>query len=649
MPNPVQTLWPTRHVLVVVAAAVLLRIAFLALASESAFMHTPVVDASFFDIWARALAEGRGFQNQAFFKPPLYAYLLSWMYKSGLTMISIQILQMLVSLGTVLLTLAIGRLVFPARVALAGALITALLPILPFFEIQLLAETWTTALGLGSILMILMVVTGKSRSRGKLMFMAGLLMGWAALGRPNLMLLIAALVLWLWRWDRSSKQLGTRTILILGLGFLIAISPATLHNLKHGEFSLISTNLGANLVTGNSDSADGVTAIAVGVLWDDLQLRTKQAGCSNSGEASRFLTKEALLWVGSNPDRALLLLGKKIVLLFSAQEIRNNINPRWFAQNDGVFLLKRWWPGTWLMLPFAIIGLMHWRRWNPGSGLLVWVLLAQVAAVLPFFVNARFRLPLLPILGLFAAAGFAVLWNMQKAESKTTLVRYLAVLGAVFVLVNVDWFGLNDPRWLAQDYFNQGLIQSRNYQGRKADPSLAEESFRTALELDKTDVDINERLGAFLFNQKVLPLMNHAADLEAKGNLEKASSVYDRAELAIVEARRLHQNALDLFPRSFRSWANLGTGQMIMGDIYAFRCRQHLAQNNQPEARLSALQALQQYQGSHQSFKQGLQINPAQKDSRTNLSLLTQAIMRLPNLDPSIENLQTRIEKSSGS
>ena len=61
------------------------------------------------------------------------------------------------------------------------------------------------------------------------------------------------------------------------------------------------------------------------------------------------------------------------------------------------------------MLPPAILGLALFRRWRPGSSLLLWVVLIQAAGVLPFFVNARFRLPLLPLLALFAAAGAAVL------------------------------------------------------------------------------------------------------------------------------------------------------------------------------------------------------------------------------------------------
>ena len=93
--------------------------------------------------------------------------------------------------------------------------------------------------------------------------------------------------------------------------FAAGVAPATLHNLKYGEPVLVSANLGANLVAGHSDRADGVSAIPVGVQWDDLQLQTRQAGARTPAEASRYLTKQALGWMADNPGRTLALLGKK--------------------------------------------------------------------------------------------------------------------------------------------------------------------------------------------------------------------------------------------------------------------------------------------------------------------------------------------------
>jgi len=202
------TLLPTNQVLVVLLVAVLFRLLYWSLASGSAFMHTPVVDGSFFDIWARTLAEGRVFQAQPFFKPPLYAYLLSFLYRMGLNLQGVLFLQMAVGAHTCGLTLTQGRTVFSSRVAFAAAVVTALLPILPFFESQLQAESWTLALTLGSLLPVLLIISGRSRPSARLFFIAGALLGIAALGRPNLMLQVVVLAAGLWWWGRRGGRLG---------------------------------------------------------------------------------------------------------------------------------------------------------------------------------------------------------------------------------------------------------------------------------------------------------------------------------------------------------------------------------------------------------------------------------------------------------
>jgi len=634
--------FPVREAVILVAAALLFRVVYWLLASKSAFLHTPVVDASFFDTWARTLAAGNVFQAQVFFKPPLYAYLLSWLYEAGFSMTGVLILQMLVGSVTVLLTFAVGRLVFTPRIAFGGALITALLPILPFFETQLLGETWTTPLTLGALLLVLRVVNGKTKAEGRTQFFAGLLMGLAALGRPNLMLLIVAVAAWQWWWGRSGNRVvSPGSIGLLLAGFLLAVSPATIHNLKYGEFSMISANLGSNLVAGNSDTADGVSAIPVGVLWDDLQLQSKQAGADDPAQASRYLTERALKWMAANPGRTLTLVGKKALLLVNAQEGRNNINPVWFAKEDGVFLLARWWPATWLMLPVAILGLAYFRRWRPGGNLLLWVVLVQAAAILPFFVNARFRLPLLPLLALFAAAGAAVLIDLWKARDRRALVVPLGFLTALFVVVNIDWFSLADESWLARDWFNQGLIHSRPYADRKPDPARAEQSFRRACELGPKEVDFHERMGAFLLG-RAQPLVNAGSAAEEKNDFARAQAAYDRAEPILLEARGFHRQAAKLYRRSYRSWINLGISERWLGDGQAFNTRAAMARNDTTAARESALAALRFYQNSVQDYQNSLQINPGLEDSKRSINQMFRSVMALPGLDPAIVEFQRR-------
>ena len=637
------TLFPGNQMVAIFLIAVLFRWLYWSLAADSAFMHTPVVDGSFFDIWARTLAEGRVFQAQPFFKPPLYAYLLSFLYRMGLDMQGVIALQMIVGAISCVLTLAVARTVFSSRVAFSAAIVMALLPILPFFESQLQAESWTLALTLGSLLPVLLVISGRTRPRAKWLFVAGALLGIAALGRPNLMLQVVVLAAGLWWWGRSGGRLGLTGILPLLVGFVLAISPATMHNLKHGEFVLISANLGVNLYTGQSDAADGVSAIPVGVLWDDILLRSQQEGAASPAASSRLLTGETLRWMGKNPGQTLALWLKKAVLVCNGVEGRNNINPMWLARQDGVVVLARWWPATWLMLPFTFVGLIWAGRSSAPAWLLKWVLLSQALAILPFFVNARFRAPLLPLLALFAAAGLVELVRAVRAR------RWLpvAVLLVAAVFVNIDWYGLDQERWLARDHFNQGLIASRAYDGRTPDIAQAAAHFQHALDLEPNDVDFNERYGALALSQ-AQPLVTQGLKLAESGQAQQAEQAFARADHLLSMAEKLHSKAAEVFPRSYRSWGNLGICQMWLADIQAARARLSLAAGQEKPAAALAVDALAKYTAATTSLQTGLRVNRAQPDSRRHSQLIWNAVLELPDIDPAISRMQQQLRQRMG-
>ena len=223
----------------------------------------------------------------------------------------------------------------------------------------------------------------------------------------------------------------------------------------------------------------------------------------------------------------------------------------------------------------------------------------------------------------------------------------LGLLAALFVVVNIDWFGLGGEKWLARDWFNQGLIHSRPPSAdRMPDPARAERSFRRARELDPDEVDFNERLGAFLLS-RVQPLVNAASAAEEKEDMTRASAAFGRAEPLLYEARELHQQAAGLYPRSFRSWMNLGVSERWLGDAQAFYTRAAMARNDTLAARQSALTALELYQDSAQAYQKSLQINPELADSKRSINQMFRSIIALPGLDPAIVEFQRRADQDA--
>ena len=252
-------LFPRDQVIAVVVAAFALRVVYFLIYRDSPFYHVPVVDASTFNLWAKAIVAGQQFQPDVFFKPPLYPYLLAAIYRIfGSDVTPAYLLQATLGVGTSLLVLACGRLVFSARTALTGALIYALLPVPPFFEFQLLAESLTTFLALLALLLLLVGVCRHNGVSGRYLLLAGGALGVAALARPNLLILPPVLAVWLYLRARppgphrqTSSGAGDRSwrpALLLLLGAVIAVAPVTLRNARvGGTFVPVSANPSRNM------------------------------------------------------------------------------------------------------------------------------------------------------------------------------------------------------------------------------------------------------------------------------------------------------------------------------------------------------------------------------------------------------------------
>lgn len=633
--------FPWRQAAMVAAVALLVRILFWVPASRSLFMQTPVVDASFFDQWARALIEGRPFETQAFFKPPLAGYLLAMLYRLGLGMPAVLVLQLGVGVVTSVLTFAVARFVFRPRVALAGSLAAAALPILPFFEAQMVAEAWTMALAQGSLLLFLQAAIAPARHGNRRFAAAGLLLGLAALGRPNVLVVLPVLGVWLWRQGRGGAAPGWRAIVPVALGCAVAIAPATLHNLRYGEFVPVSANFGVNLLTGNSDEADGVSAIPVGVRWDGLQLSARQRGAVKPGAFSDLMARDAFKWMAAHPGRELQLLWKKSVLLLNAREGRNNINPRWLAEKEGVFVLARWWPGTWLLLPLAVAGLILVPR-DPRSDLLRWLVVVQAAAILPFFVAARFRAPLLPLAALFAAAFVAQLLEWRRADGRRFALS-VGVVASLFVVTNVDWYNLGDARWLAQDEFNLGVVHMRAFGGRQPDLAQAAGHLRRATELDPGDVDAHMRYGALLLTQ-ARPDVDRVSALVTAGRAGEAPALAARAAPLLEQAAVHSARALEIYPRSHLSALNLGLCRLLQGEL----SRAALGPAATAAAEPVALSALSYYAQAIAALRTAASIDPSWNDPRQGLQDARRRAQLVPAVTPAVAAALQRLDAPSG-
>ncbi|MBI3098029.1 MAG: tetratricopeptide repeat protein [Planctomycetes bacterium] len=162
------------------------------------------------------------------------------------------------------------------------------------------------------------------RFRGVWWLAAGLFSGLSAITRPNWVFVVPVLALWILvpRWSGMASR-GRRwaAVGLLSLGTAIPIVPVEIeHYGACGEFVLLQANGGLNLYLGNRPGASGFTDVPPGIAFDSIVREARLAGATTPGQQNAFFMKRVREFWREHPGEALRLLGKKALLLCSADE-----------------------------------------------------------------------------------------------------------------------------------------------------------------------------------------------------------------------------------------------------------------------------------------------------------------------------------------
>lgn len=558
---------------VVLAAIVLggaaLRGLYLLELAGSPELTAPALDAAFHDHWARALLGGDWtppatfadprIQETPYFRPPAYPWFLAALYGlTGHSPLGARALQMLLGLGNVVLGFLLGRALAGPAVGLWTAAWLSCYWSLPYFEGELLAPVLLVALMLGTAL-----ACHRFWHRGgwPASLCIGLLLGLFALARPNALLL--APVVWLWALRVARRERPRRRTLAaalgLPLGLALAIAPATIRNLAvAGDPVLITSNGGINLYIGNNEQADGhsarlpilsdlvpqagwtcfeQTAIARGV--ERLEGRPLRAS-----EVSAFFARRARDFVFAQPDEALRLTARKACLFWGPAEVSNNRELEIARAHSPVL---RWLPRFPWLLSLALVGLAllarEPRRPPPDHRrdlalLLAALVLAWFASHLPFFVAGRYRVPIVPLLAVFAAFAADRLLALYRARQWRRAAAWSAVWLALLAGAHVPLVGYRPDQ--ANWHLQRGEAFRRN---GDLDRALAELQLAVATGA-RTEPLPHHNLGALLLQldrpAEAIPHLREAIRLqprylEAHANLALAWANTGRDDLACNE------------------------------------------------------------------------------------------------------------------
>lgn len=497
MPPRAHGTWltPRRERLLVAAIVLLgfaLRVAHVLAMRASPLFDAPVLDVLYHVEWARAFASGERFQEGPFFRAPLYPWFLGVLFRLfGDGLLLPRLVQCALGAASVLLVHLVARRAFDAATGLLAALLAATYWVLIYYDAELLIPALLVPLELLALWLVLGVELGRPGRRAA---GAGLVFGLAAIARPNVLLFVPLLALWIALRAREGLRAGCARGALFAAGLLLPILPVTAFNyFIGGDLVLVSSQAGVNLWIGNHPGSDGTTAIVPGARpgwWEGHRDSIAMAAAAEGrellpSEVSRHYARKTWASVAERPGAALGHLFFKLRLFWTDWELGNNQEIRFFAYRFDPLL--RWLPlGFGLLAPLGLLGLaLAWREWRrlfPLWGFLVVYTLSVVA----FFVCARFRVPVLPLLAVFAA--HALLWlggcARRRRFGRGALALALVGLGSWGMRTLPELPAIRSSE--ATGYMQLGLAEPR--------PELAIGYLERAAELNPANVAARLRL-----------------------------------------------------------------------------------------------------------------------------------------------------------
>ncbi|MHB8810317.1 MAG: tetratricopeptide repeat protein [Desulfobulbaceae bacterium] len=485
--TPASRLLPGALLVLLCALALRLLVLFQFREANPLFYH-PVIDAWHYDNLAREfLRLGRWPEPGAFFQPPAYPFFLAMFYAVfGESYTWVRLLQAVLGSLSCVLVYVLGCQVHCRRTGLIAGLITACYGPLIFFDLDLLAPVlivFTSTLGMWLLL------AGLRREKPLLLLAAGVCLGTAVACWP-IIGLACGLILMLTVWNaRHHPGKAARLTVLLVLGMVLPILPSFLHNLSHGEKVLVSTNGGINFYIGNNPRWQESVALRPGYPWETIvNLPYRLHGPEQVAQvgSSKLFTRESLSFIRSQPGQYLRNQLLKLYQLGYGYEIMRNTDLYFFKQYSPVLdtlLFSRSWlkfPFG-LLLPLALPGIfLSFSRLGRENRYFLAYLAAVSAGLILFFITARYRVVLVPMLAIYAALGAGEMVALLRRQTIRGLLLLLAV-GLLGIGTNLDLFGqeqrVNGPFYRAQAPFTLGRVALEEGRAKEALAWL-EESLR---------------------------------------------------------------------------------------------------------------------------------------------------------------------------
>ncbi len=554
-----------------------------------------MLDPAYYHQWALKIVNGDFIGDPVFYGLPLYPFFVALCYRLfNSSVFAVKLIQVFLGVVTLFLIYKIGESLSSKKVGLLAMILAAFYGPLFFHEQIFIPEALSLPLYAGSFYACCLFMDQPSIKKGLIL---GGLFGLAALTKAGILLFIPVFFIAVVIKEIRSTH---RRFLPLGvclISFLLILAPVSAHNMIYGKDRVwLTSHSGFNFYIGNNPKSEGVFVAPEGSgsnveaqIEDSKAIAQKALGKSlKASEISRYWSERAWEFIRQNPVKFAELCVRKALLFFSADEI-SDVDDYLFGKNFNP-VLKFPWLGFSILGPFVILGLVVSIKTIRHRFLTVAWIVSYLLGLAAFFINARYRLPLLSIFFVIAAMAAIDLFNRIKNRawpqaSFYCLILALGVWLTQLPLVGTDW---------VRDYVNAGDV----YQQKK-DFEQAIELYQKALAIDPNSYKANLAMG--IVQTKL-------------GNDDKAKDFYFRS--------------LAANPNNAQAYNNLGFWYNQQGDLeqakdYFLKAIELKPNSSQAHNNLGMIYGkMGDDQKAFEEFEISLNLNPRSARAYTNLGLI---------------------------
>lgn len=487
----------------VIALGAGLRLAWLGEAARSPEFSHPLYDPQYNAHWAAALVTGDWtppegmpdpeIRTAPYGRPPGYPFFLAGVYALfGVNDWAPRIVQLFLGLVNVLLAWLLARRLFGPGAAFWTGLLMAGYWVFPYYETQL---TYPAVVVLLVLLLLHAAASWANRPRPGMGLVLGLLLGLFALFRPNGLLFLPVLALWMWGAARRRGLLRRwlPAVALLALGLLAVTAPVFVRNYRVArDFVFLSSYGGINFLVGNNAEAalveprvPGLRGLAGVDNWSCFDYPAIVRGVARKlgrdhiaySGANRYFYHEGLDFIRHNPGLFLKNTFRKTLLFWGPREVTNDTVVELDKRHSAVLGPL---PGFPLLLALFLAGAGAWlwaRRGDRAAGAGAALLFVPVyfLSVVPYFIAGRYRVPLLPCMILFAGYGVAFALGNLRGGAWRPALAWAAAVALLWLGASRDFAGYtpSEGTW----HLRRALAHAEG-----GDLDRAEAEYRKALE-----------------------------------------------------------------------------------------------------------------------------------------------------------------------